>query len=87
MDSSTTRSARRADWHGFPVLDEKQRIHWEPNPKYRVSEISVRETRTYSELGLIPDVPMYEQFMADPDSLQWVSEPARVEDVWKRFEP
>jgi glucose-6-phosphate isomerase len=71
----------------FPVLDEKQEIRWEANSKYQSSEIFVRGTRAYSELELLPNVPMYEQFAAKPDSLQWVSEPARVEDVWNRFEP
>jgi glucose-6-phosphate isomerase len=71
----------------YPVLNQQKNMHWEPNPKYRSSEISVREPRTYPELGLVPDVPMYEQFAANPESLQWVSEPARVEHVWNEFEP
>ena len=71
----------------FPVLDQQKNIRWEPNPKYHSSEISVREPRTYSELGLLAGVPMYEQFATAPKTLQWVSEPARVEDVWNRFEP
>lgn len=71
----------------FPVLDQQQNIVWEPNPKYRSSEISVRGVRTYPELGLNPDIPMYEQFAADPESLQWVSQPAKVAQVWDSFEP
>jgi glucose-6-phosphate isomerase, archaeal len=70
----------------FPILDEQQNIRWEANPKYRTSEISVRGPRAYPELGM-RGVAMYEQFTADPDSLQWVSEPARAEAVWKKFEP
>ena len=71
----------------FPVLDVQQQIHWEPNPKYQTSNISVGSPRAYPDLGLIPNVAMYEQFAEDPHSLQWVSEPARVKDVWNAFEP
>jgi glucose-6-phosphate isomerase, archaeal len=71
----------------FPVLDHQQKIRWEPNPKYRSSQISRREPRRYPELQILPDVPMYEQFAASPEGLQWVSHPARVQDVWTGFEP
>jgi len=70
----------------FPILDARQNIRWERNPRYRTAEISVRGARAYPELGLIHDLPMYEQFAADPESLQWVSQPARVADVWTGFE-
>ncbi len=71
----------------FPVLDQREEIRWEANPKYRASEISVRTTRPYPELGLRANTAMYEQFSSDPESLQWVSDPARVRDVWTDFQP
>jgi len=71
----------------FPVLDGRQNICWEPNPRYRKSEISVRAARMYPELGLIDEEPIYEEFVTDPDSIQWISQPARVEEVWCDFEP
>lgn len=71
----------------FPVLDDKDNIRWEPNARYRSSQISVRRARAYPELGLRHGVPIYEQFVSDPNSVQWVSEPARFADLWDSFEP
>jgi len=70
----------------FPVLDADGNIRWEPNPSYRSSDLSIRSPRVYSELGLDPNVPMYEQFATDPESVQWVSQPASVESAWLDFE-
>lgn len=70
----------------FPVLDGAQNIRWEANPRYLPSELSVRSARKYPELGLRGSVPMYEQFARDPESVQWVSEPARMADLWPKFE-
>ena len=70
----------------FPVLDEERNIHWEANPSYRCSGLSIRNARPYPELGLDPSVPIYEQFASDAESIQWVSEPARVAPVWGAFE-
>ena len=70
----------------FPILDGQQRIHWEPNPSYRTGNLSIRGPRAYPELGLDRSTPIYEQFANDPDSVQWVSEPARVASLWADFE-
>jgi glucose-6-phosphate isomerase len=70
----------------FPVLDDKRNIHWEPNPSYESSDLSVRAARDYPELGLDRNTPVYEQFAIDPDSVQWVSEPALVAPLWPAFE-
>jgi len=70
----------------FPILDGQQKIHWEPNPSYRSGRLSIRSPRAYPELGLDPSTPIYERFANDPDSVQWVSEPARVASVWASFE-
>jgi glucose-6-phosphate isomerase, archaeal len=83
----------------FPILDgqEKDReekggqpkIRWERNLSYRFNQsndLSMRVPRAYPELGLDPSTPIYEQFANNPDSVQWVSEPARVAQVWHNFE-
>jgi glucose-6-phosphate isomerase len=70
----------------FPILDGQRKIHWEPNPSYRSSDFSIQTARAYPELGLEPSIPIYEQFAKDPDSVQWVSEPARVASLWPDFE-
>lgn len=70
----------------FPVLDDRHNIRWEPNPSYRTSDLAIRGSRTYPELSLHAHMPIYEQFATDPDSIQWVSEPARTAEVWPAFE-
>jgi glucose-6-phosphate isomerase, archaeal len=80
----------------FPILDGQkndgqkndgqQKIRWEPNSAYGCSELIVRGARAYPELGLDPSTAIYEQFAKDPESVQWVSEPARAESVWANFE-
>ncbi len=70
----------------FPVLDSQKNIHWESNPSYLSSSLAIRGPRLYPELRLNPNIPMYEQFAADPDSVQWISEPARVAELWPAFE-
>jgi len=35
---------------------------------------------------LDPGTTIYQQFANDPDSIQWVSEPARVAALWPAFE-
>jgi glucose-6-phosphate isomerase len=71
----------------FPILNGNLQIGWEPNPSYASSQLAVRSARGYPELGLQPSVPIYEQFALDPESVQWVSGPARFEPLWPDFEP
>ena len=78
------RAHRGLAW--FPVIDAGRNINWEPNPYYRFSSLSIRSPRAYPELGLDPNTPMYEQFAANPDSIQWISQPARVAALWPAFE-
>lgn len=70
----------------FPLL-RGGRIEWQANPRYETSQLSVHNARHYPELGILPDLPIYRQFEADPDRLQWVSEPARVASLWSTLEP
>lgn len=62
-------------------------IEWEPNPAYQRSPLTVKQARAYPELGLSPGEPIYAQFVRDPERVQWVSDPARYEGLWRRFEP
>jgi glucose-6-phosphate isomerase len=70
----------------FPLLDAENKIHWEGNPRYLASKLSVREPRPYPELGL-SSAPLYAQFTSNPESVQWVSDPARFSGLWDSFEP
>jgi glucose-6-phosphate isomerase, archaeal len=70
----------------FPIVDDTHSIRWEPNPSYRAGDLSIRGPRPYPELGLNSHTPIYEQFAADPESVQWVSEPSRATQVWSTFD-
>jgi glucose-6-phosphate isomerase len=71
----------------FPVLDDDDRIHWQPNQAYLPSELTQHSARSYPELELDPSLSLYEQFIRKPDSLMYVSEPTRKADIWKSFVP
>ncbi|HTR25371.1 MAG TPA: glucose-6-phosphate isomerase family protein [Terriglobales bacterium] len=70
----------------FPIVNKDRMIRWERNLSYRFSQLATRGARTYPEIGLEPRMPIYEQFAKDPDSVQWVSDPARFEKLWTEFE-
>jgi glucose-6-phosphate isomerase len=46
-----------------------------------------RSARAYPELGLDQNQPIYAQYEKNPEAVQWVSEPARLAEIWKTFEP
>jgi len=71
----------------FPVLDRNNEISWEPNPRYKASSLVRRQARSYEELGISGTIPIYEQFVGNPDSVQWVSAPAYFADLWGSFKP
>ena len=71
----------------FPLMAADGTIRWEPNPNYVSSRLETRAARAYSELGLSTSMPIYTQFRVDPESVQWVSDPARRREFWHRFEP
>ena len=48
---------------------------------------SERRARAYPELGLVAGEPIYRTFARDPEAVQWVSDPARVAQLWPAFEP
>jgi glucose-6-phosphate isomerase len=70
----------------FPLLD-KGTISWKPNSRYLSPGIQIHRARSYSELGLDPEIPLYTFLDHKPDAIQWVSQPAIMCDVWRRFEP
>ena len=71
----------------FPLVDEGGKIKWERNPRYLPSTLSVRVARTYPELDVSTTSPIYECYRRSPESVQWVSDPARFADLWSAFEP
>jgi glucose-6-phosphate isomerase len=71
----------------FPTLTAVNEIEWRANPAYRVSNLDVHPARAYPELDLLPDCGLYQQFVRNPDSVMWVSDPSRKRTVWGDFSP
>ena len=71
----------------YPILVEQGTLRWQRNPHYAQSQLTQKSARNYPELGLLAGVPIYEQFARDPQTVDWVSRPARFERVWKTFCP
>jgi glucose-6-phosphate isomerase len=71
----------------FPVIAGGGRIAWRGNPKYARSKLDIRKARPYPELGLRHDISIYRQYALHPESMQWVSEPAKYAELWERFMP
>lgn len=71
----------------FPLIAGDGKIRWEANPNYFASWLECRKARTYPELGISSEYPLYGHLRRDPKSLQWVSDPCMLGDFWQRFEP
>ena len=70
----------------FPIWRDTH-IEWKANPRYLTSHLQVHRPRPYPELGLNPAISVYRQFQANPERVQWVSEPSRAAAIWPDFEP
>lgn len=70
----------------FPICEEEA-IFWKPNPAYATRELIVGSPRVYSEFGVLEHMPLYRQFEQHAETLQWVSDPARVHELWSGFHP
>ena len=71
----------------FPLITKDGGLTWERNPTYLSSNLRHRDAREYPELGLSSEMPIYERLRSNPESIQWVSDPARLRDLWRQFEP
>jgi len=70
----------------YPVVKDKE-IIWHKNPHYLDSTLVERSPRIYTEFGIDPTKPIYQQFVQDPDRMLFVSKPATAADLWLNFEP
>lgn len=71
----------------FPLIADSGKISWQANPNYLYSILERRKARAYPELGISPAISIYEHLRHDPESIQWISDPARFSCLWQRFEP
>ncbi|MGD0498007.1 MAG: glucose-6-phosphate isomerase family protein [Bryobacteraceae bacterium] len=79
------RKRRGLAW--YAIASPSGQVSWEPNPRYRRRELTVRAPGDYSAFGFQRGAPLYRQFEDDFDKFQWVSQPALVANLWERFTP
>jgi glucose-6-phosphate isomerase len=72
-------------WYAF--FDEHGQLAWHRNTAYIPTELNLGSPRDYQELGLKKGTPIYVQFETNPATVQWVSEPARLAELWPEFTP
>ncbi len=70
----------------FPQADHG-RTTWVANAAYGPSELVVCGPRAYTDFGLAQGVPIYQQFVDDPDLFLFVSKPDVAKALWEGFEP
>ena len=71
----------------FPLVNEDGSLKWLHNDAYDAGEIIIKRPEDYAQLGLEKGVPIYTQFVNDPDRFLFVSKPQTVGDVWEGFVP
>lgn len=71
----------------FPLLNEDGSLRWLHNDAYRAGDVIVKHPEDYAQLGLEKGVPIYEQFVHDPDRFLFVSRPQMAEKIWEDFVP
>jgi glucose-6-phosphate isomerase len=85
FDYVGVRAHRGLAW--FPILTHSGELEWQPNPHYERSSLQQRSARDYPELGIDGSTSMYSIFLRSPDTVMFVSNPARASDVWPGFAP
>ena len=71
----------------FPLVKEDGALEWLHNDAYVPGNIVLKTPEPYAQLGLEPGVPIYTQFVRDPDRFLFVSQPQRAQDKWAGFVP
>ena len=71
----------------FPLVNANGGIDWVANQRYLARPLTRRRSRSYPELGLQADAPIYTQYRSAPESVEWVAQPQRMAELWTGFEP
>ncbi|OCN05849.1 glucose-6-phosphate isomerase [Erysipelotrichaceae bacterium MTC7] len=69
----------------FPEVEEET-IVWKFNEHYKTGDLQIKEARDYPELNITSGVPIYEQFIENPDKFLFVSKPSLATSVWQAMD-
>jgi glucose-6-phosphate isomerase len=71
----------------FPLLQDDQ-LRWEANDRYPIlRELICKGPESYSQLGLRRGVPIWQQYLERPESVNWVPRPELMDAEWTNFIP
>lgn len=71
----------------FPRL-QGDMLAWDRNPHYPVErDLVVKSPSDYASLGMRSGIPIWQQYLENPESVMWVPRPELAGPVWKNFVP
>ena len=62
-------------------------LRFAPADAYTLCTLVRKPPEPYAQLGLRQDMPIYAQFVRDPDAFRFVSRPQLAQEAWKDFTP
>jgi glucose-6-phosphate isomerase len=69
----------------FPLFDVQGQIQWKRNENYNASTLHIQQARSYPELNLQKNVPIYTQFEEDNERFLFVTRPDLFAELWNDF--
>lgn len=84
FDYAEVRAHQGVAW--FPVVEGNQ-IKFIANENYKKNELVIKEPRIYEEFQIEKGIPIYQQFVDNPDKFLFVSRPQIAMEIWENFIP
>lgn len=84
FDYDEVRAHKGVAW--FPIVKQGQ-IDFIANDCYKKSQLIIKEPRQYTEFQISKGIPIYQQFVEQPDKFLFVSQPQLAQDIWQGFIP
>ncbi|KXU51297.1 MAG: glucose-6-phosphate isomerase family protein [Longibaculum muris] len=84
FDYTEVRAHQGVAW--FPVVEGNQ-IKFIANENYKKSELVIKKPRIYEEFQIEKGIPIYQQFVDNPDKFLFVSRPQIAMEIWENFIP
>jgi len=84
FDYDDVRAHKGIAW--FPIVKDNK-IDFFANENYKKNNLIIKTPREYSEFHIQKGVPIYQQFVDDPDLFMFVSKPQLTKDLWENFIP
>lgn len=72
----------------YPVFDNSNELTWIENKKYNHNHpLEIKKPRTYLELNVKKDIPIYKQYENNPSTFNFVTEPQNYKKIWMDYIP